>query len=236
MKSLLIISPHFPPVNAADMHRVRQGLSFFPQFNYTPIVMAVEPAFVETGKDDLLLKTLPKHIEIQYVKAFSSKWTRKIGLGALALRSLWFYFFKGNQLLKNKKFDLIYFSTTQFPVLILGRYWKWRFKVPYVIDMQDPWHSDFYKNKPKNERPPKYWFSYNLNKYLEPIAMKGVAGIISVSEGYCAMLQQRYKNITPENCTVIPFGAFEKDFEIANNLANNSPFSILHSPFSISLT
>lgn len=79
--------------------------------------------------------------------------------------------------------------------------------------MQDPWHSDYYLNKPKSEQPAKYWFSYRLNKFLEPIAMAKVDGIISVSAGYCNMLQKRYKNIKPEMCTVIQFGAFENDFE-----------------------
>lgn len=212
-KSLLIISPHFPPVNAADMHRVRQSVGYFEQFGYVPTVVCVDASKVESYQDNWLLQTLPKNLEIINVNAFSTSWTRKFGLGALALRSIFFYFFQVNKLLKAKKFDLIYFSTTAFPVLILGRYWKWRFGVPYIIDMQDPWHSDYYQNKPKSEQPAKYWFSYRLNKFLEPIAMKKVDGIVSVSAGYCTMLQQRYVNIKPEMCVVIPFGAFEKDFE-----------------------
>lgn len=212
-KSLLIISPHFPPINGADMHRVRQSIGYFEQFGYIPTVVCVEPSKVETQKDMLLLKTIPENIAIIKVNAFSVSITRKFGLGALALRSIIFYFLKVNQLLKTKKIDLIYFSTTAFPVLVLGRYWKWKFGVPYIIDMQDPWHSDYYKNKPKNEQPAKYWFSYRLNKFLEPIAMKNVNGIVSVSAGYCEMLQNRYANIKPKMCTVIPFGAFEKDYE-----------------------
>jgi len=200
------------------MHRIRQSISFYPQFGFEPTVIAVDPVFVETGKDDLLTLTLPNKIAIYWIKAFSTNWTRKLGLGALALRSLWYFFCQGNQLLKSKKFDLIYFSTTQFPVLVLGRYWQWRYTVPYIIDMQDPWHSEYYVDKPKSERPPKYWFSYRLNKFLEPIAMKGVLGIISVSEGYCTLLQSRYPNISKQNCCVIPFGAFEKDFQILNSI------------------
>jgi hypothetical protein len=219
-------------VNAADMHRVRQSVSYFEAFGYKPIVMAVKPECNENVQDELLIKTLPKDLEIIWIDAFSSKWTRKIGLGALALRSLYFYWKAGNKLLKNRQIDLVYFSTTMFPVLILGAYWKKHFNTPYVIDMQDPWHSEFYQNKPKNERPPKYWFSYNLNKFMEPIAMKKVDGIISVSQGYCDILQQRYPNITPEKCIVIPFGAFEKDFEIIKE-SKGQALNIHHSSFII---
>jgi hypothetical protein len=77
----------------------------------------------------------------------------------------------------------------------LGAYWKKKHGIPYVIDMQDPWHSDYYKNKPKAERPKKYWISYRLNKYFEPIAMKNVDGLISVSKAYIDTLKQRYPQL-----------------------------------------
>ena len=81
--------------------------------------------------------------------------------------------------------------------------------------MQDPWHSDYYKDKPKAQRPPKYWFSYRLNKYLEPIAMKHLDGLISVSGAYIKTLKTRYPQISDIPSEVITFGAFEKDFNIA---------------------
>ena len=135
------------------MHRVRQSVCYFEDFGWKPTIVSVDEKQVEGVEDPLLLKSLPKGLEVIRVKAFSSKWTRKIGLGALALRSLYFYFKEVNAVLKKDSFQLVYFSTTQFPVLILGRYWKWRFKIPYVIDMQDPWHSTYYQDKPKAEGP-----------------------------------------------------------------------------------
>lgn len=227
MKNLLIISPNFPPNNAADMHRVRQSVNYFREFGWNPIVVMVYPNLTEFPKEEMLVQTVPADLEIHYVKALPSTWTRKIGLGDLALRSLPFYLKKVNQLLKQKKqenrpIELIYFSTTMFPVCVLGNYWKTKFKIPYVIDMQDPWFTDYYLKRPKHERPPKFWFSYRLHKFLEPIAMKKVDGIVSVSEGYCTTLQKRYPNITLQNCLTLPFGAFEKDMQVA---AQNSNFS-----------
>ncbi len=226
LKKLLIISPHFPPINAADMHRVRQSVWYFEEFGWKPTVVCVDEGYVEGVQDPLLLQSLPKVLEIIKVKAFSTKWTRKIGLGALALRSLYFYLKEVNNILKKETFNLIYFSTTQFPVLILGSYWKWRFKIPYIIDMQDPWHSTYYLDKPKSERPPKYWFSYNLNKYLEPIAMKGCDGLISVSAAYITQLQERYSVLINKPNSVITFGAFEKDIEIAKGLKTKNDFFV----------
>jgi len=216
-KKVLIISPYFPPSNAADMQRIRMSLPYFKNFGWNAEVVAVDPQYSDMAKDDLLLQSVPNDIKIHYVKALNKKWTSKLGLGSISLRSLWYYKKKADRLLRAGKFDLIYFSTTQFPVCILGNHWKKKFNIPYVIDMQDPWHSEYYRDKPKDQRPPKYWFSYRLNKYLEPKAMKHAGGLIAVSEHYIKDLKNRYpviKNI-PE--ATIPFGAFEPDLKIAES-------------------
>jgi hypothetical protein len=170
------------------MQRVRMSTPYFEDFGWKPTIVHVDEKEVDISKDPLLIYSLPVNLKQKAVSAFSKKWTSKIGLGSIALRSLYFYLKTVNQILKKEKFDLIYFSTTQFPVCILGAYWKKKFGIPYIIDMQDPWHSDYYVNKPKNERPPKFWFSYRINKYLEPIAMKSVDGLISVSKAYIKSL------------------------------------------------
>lgn len=224
MKRVLIISPRFPPVNAADMHRVRQSLPYFGEQGWTPTVLTVDPAYVEGYRDELLLRTVPDHVDVRCIDALDPRRTRKVGLGSLALRSLPYYLQAGSRIIRDRSIDLVYFSTTAFPLPVLGRYWKWRFGVPYVIDMQDPWHTDFYMNRPRAERPPKYWFSYRLGKYAEPIAMRGADAILSVAQGYCDTLQERYTNITPEHCTVLPFGALQADFDVLEDAALHNPF------------
>jgi len=191
------------------------SLPYFASLGWEAEVVTVHEKYYDIVKDKFLLESIPSNIKIHKVKALTKKWTSKFGLGSLALRSLWFFRKKGNQLLKNGSFDLVYFSTTEFPVCILGAYWKRKYNVPYVIDIQDPWHTDYYKNKPKAERPKKYWFSYRLHKYLEPIAMKHVDGIISVSDDYVRTLQERYTQLRTKPTSVITFGAFDIDFAIA---------------------
>jgi len=222
LKKVLIISPYFPPVNAADMQRIRMSLTYFKQFGLGAEVVTVNPRYCDFVKDDLLVETIPVDVKIYEVNAFSKNWTKWIGLGSIALRSLYFYYKKVNRLLKNNQYDLIYFSTTQFPVCVLGNYWNKRYHIPYVIDFQDPWHSDYYQNKPKHERPPKYCFSYRLNKFLEGIAMKRVGGLIAVTDSYISALKERYPHLRSVPSSVITFGAFDPDFKIAakNNVAS----------------
>jgi hypothetical protein len=227
-KKVLIISPHFPPLNAADMQRIRMSLPYFKEFGWDAEVVTVDASFSEIVKDELLLQSIPAGIKTHVVNAFNKSWTSKFGLGSLALRSLWFYRKKVNRLLKETRFDLVYFSTTQFPVCILGAYWKKRFGVPYVIDMQDPWHSDYYQGKPRDQQPSKYWFSYRLNKYLEPLALKQADALISVSENYIHDLKTRYPEIKNIPAATITFGAFAPDLKIAED--NRQQFKALLDP------
>lgn len=224
-KKVLIISPYFPPANAADMQRVRMSLPYFKDFGWDATVVAVSEKNSDIVVDDLLLQSIPGYIKIHKVKALNKKWTSKIGLGSIALRSLWFYKQKVNKILKKEKFDLIYFSTTQFMICILGPYWKKRFDIPYVIDMQDPWYSTHYLEKPKNERPAKYWLAYSLHKYFESVAVKQVSGLISVSDHYINDLKVRYPEIKDMPSATITFGAFEPDIKISAD--NQTKFKLL---------
>ena len=221
MKKLLIISPYFAPVNAADSHRVRMSLPYFKQFGWQPEVVTVDHNYSDLAEDPLLIQSIPSDAVIHKVSAFPKKITSKFGLGSIALRSLWFYFKYVDNLLANEQFDLIYFSTTQFPVCILGRYWRKKFRIPYVIDMQDPWHSTYYENKPKADKPTKYWFSYHLDKYLEPVAMKKVNGLIAVNETYINQLKTRYPIIKDIPTSTIKFSYSSIDFEIAKTNKQN---------------
>lgn len=207
------------------MQRIRMSLSYFKEFGWDAEIVTVDKKYSESVKDELLLQSIPANIKIHKVNAFNKNWTSIIGLGSIALRSLWFYSKRVSDILKIEKFDLIYFSTTQFPVCVLGVYWKRKFDIPYVIDMQDPWHSDYYKDKPKDQQPSKYWFSYRLHKYLEPIAMKGVSGLISVSDSYIYDLKTRYPVLKLTPSATITFGAFEPDLKIAAD--NQDAFKLL---------
>ena len=89
--------------------------------------------------------------------------------------------------------------------------------MPYVVDLQDPWLSDYY-SRPGSGEPPggraKYGLSQRLAKLLEPATMRSTSHVISVSPGYPATLMHRYPWLDESCFTVLPFGAPERDFEI----------------------
>src|SRR5574343_1354119 len=100
MKRVLIISPHFPPVNAADMQRIRHSLPSFYENGWQAEVIAVDPKFIEVySMDPLLAETIPSDIPVHWVDALAAEKTRRYGLGSLSMRAWFSIRKKGNELL-----------------------------------------------------------------------------------------------------------------------------------------
>jgi len=213
-RRVLVVTPHFAPTNAADSQRVRTALPYLRELGWDAHILAVQPEQVELPQDPYLTQTLPSDIPITRVKALPTRYTRRMGLGNLGLRCLPFMQQAGDRLLSTQSFDLVFFSTTIFPVMALGDRWQRRFHLPYMLDFQDPWRSDY---RHGSAQPPggrlKYRVTQAMAQVLEPRALRGVQQIISVSPAYPTMLQQRYPWLRPEQFTVLPFGAPEADFE-----------------------
>jgi hypothetical protein len=217
-RSVLIVSPHFPPINAPDHQRVRMALTHFREFGWEPVILAVAPEFSENSRDDSLLATIPLDTEIHRVSAVSSRLTRTLGIGNFALRSLPYLRSRGNQLLSSRSFDLVFFSTSIFPVMSLGPVWRKRFDVPYVLDFQDPWVTDYYRAgavKPPGGKI-KYAFANFLGRTLEPRVVREAAHIVVVSAAYTELLRQRYPELVKKPFTVLPFAAATSDFDFAS--------------------
>jgi len=231
MRRVLIISPHFPPTNAPDHQRVRMSLPFYRAHGWDPVVLAVDAAQVENAREPLLAETLPVDIPVHRVGAWSARWSRRFGLGNLAYRAWFSLRDTGDRLLGESPFDLVYFSTTQFVATALGSRWLKRFGVPFVVDVQDPWRTDYYE-RPGSPRPPggwKYRFARWQAARLEESSWRDAAGFISVNDAYLAQLRARYPWFAAKPAAVIPFGASEADFAVARAHAEVTPAFERHS-------
>jgi Glycosyl transferase 4-like domain len=224
MRTVLIVSPCFPPVSAPEMQRVRMGLPYFSRFGWKPIVLAVEPRFIPGVVDPLLLESVPPEIEIDRVRAIPGSLARRAGLGDLGMRSFPFLFGSGARLMEDRSIDLVYFSTTVFSVTPLGRLWKQRFRIPFVVDMQDPWVTDYWKTRQNVRRGAKARIADTIHGLLEPWTMPEADGLIAVSEDYIHTLQARYPRLNHVPCMVLPFGASEADFAIVRKTPQLNPF------------
>jgi hypothetical protein len=217
-RKVLIVSPHFPPINAPDMQRVRLALPYLRSQGWEPVVLAVAPDLVEGGVIEPLLEdTYPGDIRVIRVRGISPTATRWLGIGSLWLRCGRAIRSAGERLLETEKFDLVFFSTTQFDAFNLGPVWKARFGVPYFLDYQDPWVNDYYERT--HTKPPggrlKFAFSQWRARRSEPRVLRGAAGAISVSDAYPATLARTYRWFEASSMTLLTFGASVEDIATA---------------------
>lgn len=227
MKRVLLVSPHFPPTNAPDMQRVRLVLPYLRAHDWAAEVLAVEADQVAAPCDPWLLKTLPEDVPVHRVTARSLRWARVPGFGLLARRATAALRRRGDQLLAGQHFDLVYFSTTQFGVHVLGPEWKERHGVPFVMDYQDPWVSDYYRQHPETVPPGgriKYALMDRQDRREEARVVHATAGITSVSAGYIDALRERYPLLPHHLPTaVMPFPGDQRDFELATRHTVSTP-------------
>ena len=216
------------PSNAADMHRTRQSLPYLSTFGWEPTVLAVEPSEVQAPQDPLLNRTVPSGIRVVRTGAIPLRLTQRVRLGSLDARALPFLRSAGARLLSQAPYDLVFFSTTALGVSVLGPLWKRRFGVPFVVDIQDPWYSEYYNQS--GTSPPgghlKYAASNAISKLLEPYVLRRAAGVVSVSPAYPRDLADRYPWFSETSAAILPFGAPERDFEVLrDNPISNGIFN-----------
>jgi hypothetical protein len=219
MKRVLIVSPHFPPTNAADMHRARLIAPFLTEFGWQPTVLCVAPKYIASPIDDWLCDDSRGKFEIVRCNALSLSWTKVPGLGLIDARAYWGMRSAGNKLIKKLGFDLIYFTTTAFSLHVLGPYWKKKFGIPFSMDYQDPWVNEYYEQNP-HVLPPggrlKYSVASAIHRYQERAVLKKCSGLTAVSPDYPKQLKERYPWVANLPTAVIPFPGSTIDIERAS--------------------
>lgn len=225
MPRLLIVSPHFPPVNAPDEHRVRMSLPQFARSGWDVTVLTVDDPTPLAPLDPELSATVPAAVRVVRAPAWSRRWTGRLGVHNLGWRALVPLHRAACRLLRAERFDVVYFSTTQFITLPLGRLWRRRFGIPYVIDLQDPWVTDYYE-RPGAPRPPggwKYRIARGIARLLEGWSFRRVAHVFSVSARYIDELAARHAWFDRQRASVLTFGASGDDLAAARRSQSDAP-------------
>jgi len=227
---LLLVSPQFPPTNAADAQRLRMLLPHLAAAGCQAEVLAVEPSNLATSLDPWQAEGLPPDVPVHRVRGLPLALARLPGLGGVPARTLGALDRAGSRLLRRGGFDGVYFSTTAFGLFRLGPRWRRRFGVPFVLDYQDPWVNDFYRLHPAI-RPPggrlKQAVSDRLNRLHEPRVLRHVSGITAVSADYGRQIRGRYPWLRPLPELVLPFPGEPDDFA---RLSDPSPWPLPFDP------
>jgi glycosyltransferase involved in cell wall biosynthesis len=217
MARVLIVSPHFPPTHAADCQRIRLYAPYFAAHGWDAEILAVAPEDADAPQDPMQAELLGVNLPVHRVRAPLRAWQRWLGARTLARRALSPLRRAGDALLATRRFDLVYFCTTQFLLHALGPQWRRKHAVPFVWDVQDPWYSTFYRDT--GLPPPggrlRYALAQAQARRHEPRVYRDCAGLTTVSAPYYDDLAQRYAEPRPHR--VLPFGVDLRDLDAARS-------------------
>ncbi|MBI3316626.1 MAG: glycosyltransferase [Candidatus Omnitrophica bacterium] len=210
MKRVAMVSPYFPPSTLAGVHRARLLAKHLNKFSWEPVVFCVDEHYHEQSLDLELEKLVPKTIRVIKSKAFRIQMTRLFGVGDIGLRGYRGMYQALEDFLGREKADLLFITLSPYYPSLMGPSLKRKFKLPFILDYQDPWVSKFGARQPIFT---KAGLSHILAKWLEPKVLRWADHITSVSEGTNQEIRMRYPKLNKDIFSVLPIGGDPEDYE-----------------------
>lgn len=226
-RRVLIVSPHFPPDGSAASHRARLLAPHLPRHGWAPTVLAVDPRDCEGGLDPELGDLVSPALRVVRCRALPARVTRGLGVGDLGLRALPGLLRSAARLLRRERFDALLVTIYPTYPALLGPILKRRFGVPFVLDYQDPWVSEWGRTvggAPDGGVDAKSRLSRLLATRLEPWAVRATDAIVAVSEETVEPVRRRHPEIASHPFAEIPIGGEPADFERLRTRARANPF------------
>jgi glycosyltransferase involved in cell wall biosynthesis len=208
-RSVVIVSPHFPPSTVAGVHRARHLAKHLPRAGWNPIILCVDEAFQTERLDPDLAQLVPPTTEIVKTGAAPARIARGFGVGDLGLRA-WPHLRAALERLAARG-DVKAVMITGFPFypMVLAPAIRRRFGLPVVLDFQDPWVSAWGAAQAPFS---KAGLAHRLARRLEPRALRGAAFVTSVSQVQNAEIAARYAWLDADRMAAIPIGGDPDDF------------------------
>lgn len=213
-RRVLIVTSSYAPTMIADMHRARHLAWELPALGWEVDVLAPSSAFqLREYLDPASQRLFSPDVECYAVEPRDLRFFRMLGVRSISWRALWPLYHAGAQLMRQKRYDLVYITTAKFNLFCLGRLWRRQFGIPYVLDYHDPWVRDGVTYRTTSS-PMKQRLAQCLAKPMEAFAVRGASGIVSVSPAYVDELRRRYgalNGLRQGRCEAIPFAAMDRD-------------------------
>jgi hypothetical protein len=208
-----MVSADFAPSSLPSAQRIRFLARHLPEFGWNPVLITTDSRYYESAVDPENELLVPECLTVIRTPAIGSHMARKFGIGDIGMRSLYHHWRESCRLCSTQDVDLVFITVPPYVPMVLGRLLHHRFGIPYVIDYQDPWVTDYYWRLPRSQRPPKWPLAYALSRILEPFALRRAAGLVGVSQGTTDGVTERYGSSRSIPTAEIPLGGEPADFE-----------------------
>lgn len=226
---VLMVAFHFPPqAGSSGLLRSLKFCRYLPEFGWTPTVLTVEPRAYERV-DETQLADIPG--EVKVIRTLGLDTRRHLSIrGAyprlLALPDRWSTWLAsavpaGLYAIKKHDIDAI-FTTFPIATAVLIGYMLHRLTgKPWIVDLRDSMTEDNYPPDPTTRR---------LYRWIEGKAVRHASKILFTAPGAIRMYRERYPELQPERCLLLPNGYDETDFAgIVPRRAPQRQIRLLHS-------
>ena len=138
MRTVLILTYHFPPSAASGSFRLLGFARHLPAHNWRGAVVA-PPGLPWEPIDAGLLDQVPPETSVYSVPYLTSRVARKF-----ARYKGWFprALLAAERAIREQKPEAILTSGPPHQVHWMGLFLKWRHKLPWIADFRDPWYSE----------------------------------------------------------------------------------------------
>ena len=210
-RTVVIVSPFFPPSTLAGVHRARHLAKHLPAVGWTPIVLCVDERHHEQPLDHALAALVPEYVQIVKTAALPTRLTRGLGFSDISLRG-WRPLRRALiRLLQTRPVGAVLITGSPFYPMLFASVIRRRFGVPVVLDFQDPWVSAWGAAQPYLS---KAGLAHKLAAVLEPRALRGSDFVISVSDTQNKEMAARYPWFDDSRMAGIPIGGDPDDFAV----------------------
>lgn len=208
MRTVAIVAPHFPPSNLASVHRARLWAQHLEEFGWKPIIVTTHHDHYEEALDWDLAGLVDGNLEVVRTKALPTRPLRLIG--DIGVRAFPWHLAELRRLKRERRIDFVHITIPAFYSALLGDRLFAREPQPFGIDYIDPW---IHIMPAAKARFSKAWLSARFAERLEPIALRRVALITGVAEGYYAGVLERHPELKAQCVTAaMPYGFTTRDF------------------------
>ena len=216
MRTVLIVSPHFPPATLASVHRARHLAKHLPTFGWRPIVVRVAPENYVERLDPGLAELVPANVEQIHCDAAPAAATVRFCFSDIGLRAYPQLVAAVRRTVRSERPSAVMITGSPYYPMLMARSVARGDGVPILLDFQDPWVSVHGATVPHWS---KEGLSHRLGVLLEPRALRHAAWITSVSDTQNDEMVARYPWLDRNRMSAIPIGGDPEDFDALRSKA-----------------
>src|SRR5205085_849310 len=210
--SVLLVSPYWLPSNLSGVQRVRVMSRALRDYGWAPTIVTVDYHDYEELPDLSSLRLIRADVPVETVRALPASLCRPLGFGDIALRGQWALRRRVGELVESHKPSVIFATVLPGYTSMIGSWAKRRFKIPFVLDYQDPWVPRHDRKEPGSRKSKAV---ERIACWLELKAVRDVDAITAVSDETLDSLRERHLIRPDQLIEIIPIGADRKDHAIA---------------------